>query len=292
MMIYLRFFQLWFCLIGLAGSSIAQSTDTLPKVQLSYGLHLWQPTQYTGVISGPEMVPDDFASGVSLDVEARLNRMFSLLAMLGTEVERGFVSYGNLPIETDNSSESGVIQSIRMVGPVERQYRRFYVGLGLQGNLRIGRGDLSLGAVGTFGPLKLREIISVGDVEPIYTQPDSQYLRPPLGLPYSATLQYATIWQTGMRAHLAYTYWIDRRFALRAGAYVGVRGGITVGGKHDDPASFVLRETTYSEAYEPGVHSYSLPDEALFDPGDPTVARWQQGITVGMIYKPLRKRQP
>ncbi|WP_157974390.1 hypothetical protein [Lewinella sp. IMCC34183] len=283
---YPRFFQLCCCVLGLAGSSAAQSPDTLPRVQLSYGFHVWHPNGYGPAGAKPEFVRDDPAPGVSLDLEARLGRTFSMLATLGTEVERGRVSFGDLPIAPAGGQLPEVDLIFRRVAPVERQYRRYYAGLGLQGNLRIGRGDLSLGAVGTFGVLRLHDVVSLGDVEPVYVRPDSQFVRPPLGLPYSATLQYTAVWQTGGRAHLAYTFWVDRRLALRAGAYVGVRGGFTAGSRGVSPARFVVREVTYSADYRPEEHNYSLPDESRFTHGDPTAAVWQRGFTVGMIYKP------
>jgi hypothetical protein len=214
----------------------------------------------------------------------------SVLIRLGTEADRGRGAYQNLPIPPVDDSEPGDGQATRDIYPIDRKVRRYYLGFGAQGNLRIGRGDLSLGSLVTFGANRLRDVISVGDLRPRPFRPDNGTVRPPIGIPYSATLRYGTVWRTGMRSHLTYTYWVDQRFALRAGVYIGVRGGFSLGNyERGDPDRFVLRKTTYSDEYDPNIHTYRLPDEDLLNPGDPTLTLWQTGFTVGMIYKPKVK---
>ena len=276
----------WFLIQLVSTGAVGQATDTLPRLQLSYAAHLWQPSDYRYSGGGTPFAERSYEPGISLEVEARLHPAVSLLATAGTEVERGWVDYGNLPVARPGGSDDVFLRQFR---PVERQFRRIYLGLGAQVNARIGHGDLSLGGVATYGALLLRDMVTVGHVEPIRGVPGSNFVRPPAeGIGYTAQLRYAAVGQIGGRAHLVYTYWIDQRFAVRAGGYLSLAGVATTGGhERGTPDRYQLKSIIHSEGFDPRTADYGLPAPSLLDPGDPTRRVGQNGFLVGMIFRPL-----
>ena len=276
------------CVLAFASgrATAAPPADTLPRVQLSYAAHLWQPTDYRYAGGETPFAERSYEPGVSLEVEARLHPAFSLLATAGTEVERGWVDFGDLPVARAGGSDDVFLRPFR---PVERQYRRFYLGLGAQVNVRIGHGDLSLGGLATYGALLLLDMVTVGDVEPIRGIPGSNFVRPPAaGIAYTARLRYAAVGQIGGRAHLVYTYWVDQRFAVRAGGYLSLAGVATTGGhERGTPDRYRLKSIIHSEDFDPRKANYGLPAPSLLDPGDPTRRVGQTGLLVGIVFRPL-----
>jgi hypothetical protein len=267
--------------LGLTG----QSTDTLPAFQLTYGLTVWQPGLYVSPYF-QDAITANYNPGISLNVEARVGRGLSWIGTVGTEKRTDRAIYGTdlpLPVTRPPGSDGGDVIP-RWFMAVNRQWRRYYLGLGGQVNLRIGRGDLSLQLTGNFGPDFFRDVVSAGDLE--LRRRGTQVL-PPRGLFGSATLHYGPVWQTGARSQLAYAYWVDQRFAIQLGAYISVRGGLTLGKEvRGDVPRYQLRKIEFTDDIRPAVDNYLLPLREDLPPVDPTEELWETGLSLGFIYKP------
>ena len=266
----------------------AQEAADAPRTQWSFGYGIWFPLAVDEADVLRE-VTTGYAIGHSIDVEARRSRWFSYLITLGVDRREGVTSWGTVPINTSLNTSNPNYLSERNIDHVDQQFRRLYVGVGGQVNLRVGQGDLNLGALATVGQNKTWQTVAYGylGIATVINDQGPNTLGPSGALDKFAHIHYQPILQTGARLQLQYTYWFSRQVAFAAGGYyAGSKGRLRGDYIRASRIAYQIQRIDYQFEYYTGIDGYGIPAESYFVTPSPTALQTQWGAHLMIIYKP------
>ena len=284
----IHFIAVW--LLGVSLSGAAQTTEALPRIQWSYGLHLEQYSLGT-TKQGPRQVSELAENGgVYFDAEARVAARFSWLLGAGYQRADGWTSWGELPLDNVffGRPEPDLVDR-RLADNVTQHWRRIFLGGGAQVNFRIGTGDLSLGGLLTVDRTDLQQTVAFGRsvVRVLCEANDCPVLAASSMLDGTSTVRFAPVYRAGGRLRATYTRWLSGQLAVRIGGTLDVVGPRIAGDYREGGSDrFAVAETENNKLLLDRYHDWILPTETYFKTPSPTATYWQPGVTVGIVYKP------
>lgn len=270
--------HLVFLLLLLPGWSSAQSSDSTPRNQHSYGMQFF--TGFAG--------PQESVGALGLEWEQRKSKRYSWIWTAGREWADTNESWGELPVAIPTVGQDSPSRTeLRRFDDVRQSYYRAFVGGGPQLNRRLGSGDLGVSALLSLGYGQLRQRVTYlafdyQGYEDRNEFPLSQYLE-------VARIEHHDLVQPGLRLQFHYTLWITPSFALRGGGYVRGIGGFAIG-KYDQstgtPRFRVNRAVRDHRRHFRPPFGDGLPADEYFQSPSPHQIHLRSGLTVGLVYKP------
>lgn len=234
----------------------------------SISFNIWPGLGPTEMDEAPGGTTVEYTFATSLDLELRRGERFSWVLTVGQEVEEG-KEFQTVPFPIPG--DTPISQTLE----VERQFRRTYVGGGAQFNQLFGPGDLNITLLATLGQNKL----VYGDAQDVLvSQPNNAMADIQT---YADRGKFYPVYQTGGRLQLTYTTWAWERLAVRAGVFMSLNGGLTIGNydRTNGRYKFHSERVTNSDVVN------IITDYESFITASPDAIRLYGGLGIGVVYR-------